>query len=201
MNSGHFKFFLHVVSPASRHQVRTFSSSYAPFFAVRQQTLSAISKCTLALACRETHEMHNMLRPTWSLLYPKGHGKLRHLLRSVLELAVTDGVWKIVVKHATKREPCSRCLTQLPQNSPSVLAKPSSSTLSLNFPWSSLCPAENEVLVCSDGHLWISRPSLIFLACSASFQAQILQLHSVLPGTMSHEGHQNNKSFRVNNRS
>lgn len=138
MNSGHFKFFLHVVSPASRHQVRTFSSSYAPFFAVRQQTLSAISKCTLALACRETHEMHNMLRSTWSLLYPKGHGKLRHLLLSVLELAVTDGVWKIVVKHATKREPCSRCLPQLPQNSPSVLAKPSSSTLSLNFPWSSL---------------------------------------------------------------
>lgn len=110
MNSGHFKFFLHVVSPASCHPVRTFSSSRAPFFAVRQQTLSAISKCTLALACREALEMHDMLRSAWSLLYPKGHGKLRHLLLSVLELAVTDGVWKIVVKHATKREPCSRFL-------------------------------------------------------------------------------------------
>lgn len=138
LSSFTFQVLLHVASPASCHQVRTFSSSYAPFFAVRQQTLSAISKCALALACRETHEMHTHAKVHMISAVPKGTWKAASLVAFCIW---TCSYWWCL---ENRGKTCykERTLFKVPYPAAPKLSLGSSKALppppSLGFAWSSL---------------------------------------------------------------
>lgn len=147
-----------ISSSASCHQVRTFSSSYAPFFAVRQQTLSAISKC--ALACRGTREMHTHAKVHMISAVPKGTWKAA----SLVAFSIWTCCYWWYLENRGKTCYKERTLFKVPYPAAPNLSLGSSkaphhpASTSHEAPF---CPPENEVLVCSVGHLWIFRPSLI----------------------------------------